>query len=84
VDEFIQMLLTFPIDPPAASRADQLEIISDSVYSNSSTLDGRRFAQEFYTKRKADATGRTGAGVTKKVISSLADGEWLDYWGGVA
>jgi PERQ amino acid-rich with GYF domain-containing protein len=55
VDDFIQMLLTFPIDPPAASRPEVLEIISDSVYANSSTLDGRRFAQEFFTRRKADA-----------------------------
>lgn len=71
VDDFIQMLLTFPIDPPAASRPEVLEIISDSVYPNSSTLDGRRFAQEFYTRRKADAT-RTGVKPMAK-ISSLAD-----------
>jgi PERQ amino acid-rich with GYF domain-containing protein len=55
------MLLTFPVEPGASSRADQLEIISDSVYANSSTLDGRRFAQEFYTKRKADAQNRLAA-----------------------
>ena len=71
VDEFIQMLLTLPIDAPAPSRAETLEIISDSVYANSSTLDGRRFAQEFYTRRKADAM-RTGAKPVAK-ISSLAD-----------
>jgi len=65
------MLLTFPIDPPASSRQEVLEIISDSVYSNSPTLDGRRFAQEFYTRRKADAT-RSGAKPVAK-ISSLAD-----------
>ncbi len=71
VEEFIQMLLTFPIDPPSSSRPEVLEIISDSVYSNSSTLDGRRFAQEFYNRRKADAT-RTAAKPGTK-ISSLAD-----------
>lgn len=49
------MLLSFPIDPPQSERAGQLEIISDSVYANSSTLDGRRFAQEFCTRRKADS-----------------------------
>lgn len=49
------MLLSFPIDPPASERAGQLEIISDSVYASSSTLDGRRFAQEFFTRRKADS-----------------------------
>ncbi|KAG8967345.1 hypothetical protein FRC03_010090 [Tulasnella sp. 419] len=51
IDEFIQMLLSFPLDPSDAV----LEIISDSIYSNSSTLDGRRFAAEFVSKRKADA-----------------------------
>jgi PERQ amino acid-rich with GYF domain-containing protein len=63
------MLLLFPIEP-GAQRAETLEIIADSVYANSSTLDGRRFAQEFYTKRKLDAQARTSA-----KISSLADGE---------
>ncbi|KAK4683863.1 PERQ amino acid-rich with GYF domain-containing protein, partial [Tremellales sp. Uapishka_1] len=72
VDDFIAMLLTFPVDPPASSRADQLEIISDSVYANSSTLDGRRFAQEFYTKRKADAAARISNPRANKV-TSLAD-----------
>nr|XP_019048049.1 hypothetical protein I302_04671 [Kwoniella bestiolae CBS 10118]OCF26979.1 hypothetical protein I302_04671 [Kwoniella bestiolae CBS 10118] len=75
VDDFINnVLLQFPIDIPAPSRADTLEIISDGVYANSSTLDGRRFAQEFYTKRKADSQRKIaggGAGVTK--ITSLAD-----------
>ncbi|WVF65563.1 hypothetical protein IAT40_000292 [Kwoniella sp. CBS 6097] len=76
LDDFIQVLLSFPIDIPASNRAETLEIISDSVYANSSTLDGRRFAQEFYTKRKADAArpaSSAGAkgGVSK--IASLAD-----------
>ncbi|KAJ9106225.1 hypothetical protein QFC21_001369 [Naganishia friedmannii] len=74
MDEFIQMLLTFPVEPGAAGRADLLEIISDSVYANSSTLDGRRFAQEFYTKRKADAQNRLANGSqTPSKINSLAD-----------
>jgi PERQ amino acid-rich with GYF domain-containing protein len=73
VDDFIQMLLTFPIDPPASSRPEVLEIISDSVYANSSTLDGRRFAQEFFTRRKADAArpnaAKTAAGFGSTGIS---------------
>ncbi|KAJ9124188.1 hypothetical protein QFC22_000985 [Naganishia vaughanmartiniae] len=74
MDEFIQMLLTFPVEPGAAGRADLLEIISDSVYANSSTLDGRRFAQEFYTKRKADAQNRLANGSqAPSKINSLAD-----------
>ncbi|KAL5635437.1 hypothetical protein ACGC1H_004283 [Rhizoctonia solani] len=51
VEEFMQMLLSFPLDPSPAV----VEIISDSIYANSSTLDGRRFAAEFCQKRKADA-----------------------------
>jgi PERQ amino acid-rich with GYF domain-containing protein len=76
VDEFIQMLLSFPVDPPASERAGQLEIISDSVYSNSSTLDGRRFAQEFCTRRKADAKRSSvpnANGSTPVKATSLAD-----------
>jgi PERQ amino acid-rich with GYF domain-containing protein len=71
VDEFIQMLLTFPIDPPSSDRNQVLEIIADSVYSSSRTLDGRRFAQEFFTKRKADAQRNATRPVQK--ITSLAD-----------
>jgi len=68
VEEIISMLLSFPLD------ADQLtlEIISETIYANSTTLDGRRFASEFVAKRKADATNRKGAGAAKggnKVIS---------------
>jgi len=50
MDEFITMLLDFPIEPDAST----MEIISDSVYANSSVLDGRRFATEFVSRRKAD------------------------------
>lgn len=48
------MLLSFPLDPDPTT----LEIISDLIYSSSTTLDGRRFAAEFVSKRKADATAR--------------------------
>ncbi|KAK4056230.1 kinesin-like protein [Microbotryomycetes sp. JL221] len=54
MEEFIRMLLSFPLD----ASADVLEIISDSVYANSSTLDGRRFANEFASRRKLDAAAR--------------------------
>src|SRR4051812_43061298 len=43
VDDFIAMILSFPLE---------VEIISDSVYANSTTLDGRRFAEEFIRRRK--------------------------------
>lgn len=58
VDSFVQDLLQLP---------PEIEIISDSVYASSQTLDGRRFAEEFVRRRKlADkgivepATGATG------------------------
>lgn len=64
------MLLSFPLNPDPIV----MEIISDSVYANSSTLDGRRFAQEFVAKRKADAKAQK-AGTVAPVGrgSSLAD-----------
>lgn len=43
VDDFVQQLLFLPAEA---------EIISDSVYANSPTLDGRRFADEFIRRRK--------------------------------
>ncbi|GAA5938129.1 hypothetical protein JCM1841_007040 [Sporobolomyces salmonicolor] len=54
MDEFIQMLLSFPLD----ASSDVLEIISDSVYANSSTLDGRRFANDYAARRKNDVAVR--------------------------
>lgn len=43
MDGFINTLLDLPAEP---------EIISDSVYAASSTIDGRRFAEEFIRRRK--------------------------------
>ncbi|GAA5974163.1 hypothetical protein JCM11641_003475 [Rhodosporidiobolus odoratus] len=67
-DEFIQMLLSFPLD----ASADVLEIISDSVYANSSTLDGRRFANDFATRRKNDVAVRYPSIFAKGVVRALA------------
>ena len=50
-DDFIEMLLSFPLDP----SPDVVDIIAESVYASSSTLDGRRFAADFVAKRKLDA-----------------------------
>ncbi|KAI0271623.1 hypothetical protein BC834DRAFT_860468 [Gloeopeniophorella convolvens] len=57
-EEIASMLLSFPLDGDATTA----EIISELVYDNSTTLDGRRFAQEFITKRKADAASRKTSG----------------------
>ncbi len=43
VDDFVSQLLLLPAEP---------DIISDSIYSASQTLDGRRFAEEFVRRRK--------------------------------
>ncbi|KAF9535741.1 hypothetical protein CPB83DRAFT_842258 [Crepidotus variabilis] len=74
VEEIMAMLLSFPIDADSSTQ----EIISDTIYANSTTLDGRRFASEFVTKRKADAATRpkgsalnNGKVATKSV--SIAD-----------
>lgn len=78
------MLLSFPLNPDPAV----MEIISDSIYANSPTLDGRRFAQEFCTKRKADAKGQK-AGTIPSASSagngvgrggSLADSESRSFF----
>lgn len=48
MDDFVQQLLLLPAEA---------EIISDSVYANSQTLDGRRFAEEFIRRRKLAEKG---------------------------
>lgn len=59
----MSMLLSFPLDPDSST----LELISDLIYANSTTLDGRRFASEFVNKRKADSKG--SANGTSKPLS---------------
>jgi PERQ amino acid-rich with GYF domain-containing protein len=53
VDDFVQSLLLLP---------SEMEIISDSVYANSQTLDGRRFAEEFVRRRKLADKGVSQGG----------------------
>ncbi|MCJ1309577.1 hypothetical protein MMC25_003237 [Agyrium rufum] len=48
VDNFVRDLLQFPSEP---------EILSEAVYANSQTLDGRRFAEEFVRRRKLAEKG---------------------------
>ncbi|KAF9458750.1 hypothetical protein BDZ94DRAFT_1269950 [Collybia nuda] len=73
VEEIMSMLLSFPMDPDLST----VELISELIYASSTTLDGRRFAAEFISKRKTDALSRpkgTGAAgrATAKPIS-IAD-----------
>jgi len=61
-EEFLQSLLSFP---------PETDLIADSIYANSSTMDGNRFAEEFVRRRKsaqqgvvveAGSTGSSGGG----------------------
>lgn len=69
----MSMLLSFPMDPDPST----VELISELIYANSTTLDGRRFASEFISKRKADAVSRSkGASATGRTSAkpvSIAD-----------
>ncbi|KII94435.1 hypothetical protein PLICRDRAFT_695434 [Plicaturopsis crispa FD-325 SS-3] len=70
-EEITSMLLSFPVDPDSSTA----EIISDLIYANSTTLDGRRFASDFVSRRKADAIAirnRGGAAAASKPVS-IAD-----------
>ena len=58
------MCLQFPLD----AAGDVLDIISDSVYANSSTLHGRRFAEEFVGRRMKDAEARYPDTFKKAVV----------------
>lgn len=70
----MSMLLSFPIDADSST----LEIISDTIYANSTTLDGRRFASEFVAKRKSDfathaVKGSTSSGKISAKPVSIAE-----------
>lgn len=61
-DDLVRSLIQFP---------PEVDIISDTIYSASTTLDGRRFADEFIRRRKlaekgivapADPSGALGFG----------------------
>ncbi|KAK9321676.1 hypothetical protein V1517DRAFT_325843 [Lipomyces orientalis] len=47
-EELLTMLLSLPLAGP-----ETVEIIADTVYANSTMMDGRRFAEEFVKRRKA-------------------------------
>lgn len=73
VDDFLEMLLSFPLDP----SPDVVEIIAESIYANSSTLDGRRLANDFVAKRKLDAgigAGKGGVGAQGRAAFATVNG----------
>ncbi|KAG0213854.1 hypothetical protein BGX31_001188 [Mortierella sp. GBA43] len=79
LEDFIQMLLTFPLNPDPMT----VEIISESIYANSRSLNGRQFADEFTKRRKADAYPNgapvsSSAAGTGNVASSIAGASGAD------
>ena len=74
------MLLQFPVDPDSST----VEIISDLIYANSTTLDGRRFAAEFVSRRKAStkaapASGKLSIADVVKTQPKPAQNEWSGF-----
>jgi PERQ amino acid-rich with GYF domain-containing protein len=69
----MSMLLSFPLDPDPST----VELISDLIYTNSTTLDGRRFAAEYTSNRKSDAASRAksagSSGKSQAKSVSIAD-----------
>ncbi|KAL1688359.1 hypothetical protein GGG16DRAFT_116094 [Schizophyllum commune] len=69
-EEIMTMLTTFPVED--ISQPATLELIQEVIYANSTTMDGRRFASEFASKRKADVASRA-AGTSSAKPVSIAD-----------
>ncbi|KAL8827399.1 MAG: hypothetical protein Q9170_007029, partial [Blastenia crenularia] len=62
VDDFVSQLLLLPAEP---------DIISDSIYSASQTLDGRRFAEEFIRRRKLADKGVVPEASASSVVNAF-------------
>ncbi|KAJ1915907.1 kinesin-like protein [Mycoemilia scoparia] len=71
VDEFIQVLLSFPLNPPKSS----LDIITEQVHAYSKDLNGRQFAEEFVKKRKEDAAGTFSSNIANSVAINSGFGK---------
>lgn len=56
----------------------EAEIISDSVYANSQTLDGRRFADEFIRRRKLADKGIVDPVSTSAFADKGSSGGWSE------
>ena len=78
VDSFVTELLLLPAEP---------EIIQDSIYANSQTLDGRRFAEEFVRRRKMADRGlvlESGSTPNFSSSSSATENKSSGGWSEVA
>lgn len=76
VDDFVSQLLMLP---------PEADIISDSIYASSQTLDGRRFAEEFVRRRKLadrgvvpDSASTPGFSSPMNASESKSGGGWSE------
>ena len=63
-EEFLQSLLSFP---------PETDLIADSIYANSSMMDGNRFAEEFVRRRKS---AQQGVVIEAGTMGSSSSGGW--------
>lgn len=70
--ELLSMLLSLP------ASNESKEIIADTIYSNSTTMDGRRFADEFIKRRMNADSENNGSAAGSNSASSAAGGNWSD------
>ncbi|KAK9369775.1 hypothetical protein V1509DRAFT_619071 [Lipomyces kononenkoae] len=79
-EELLTMLLSLPL-----TGTETVEIIADTVYANSTTMDGRRFAEEFVKRRKAvegnaDALVALAQASGEGAVKSKTDGKASEGW----
>lgn len=68
-DDLLEVFTTLPL------HGDSQQLISETIYSSSATMDGRRFAQEFMKKRQQveRQIGANAVGSWSSAIASSAD-----------
>ncbi|KAI5955020.1 SMY2 [Candida jiufengensis] len=62
-NDLLEMFITLP-----SNSSDTQQLISETIYSSSATMDGRRFAQEF-VKRKSRADQQLGGEASRDLMS---------------
>ncbi|AGO14064.1 AaceriAGR209Wp [[Ashbya] aceris (nom. inval.)] len=72
INSVLEMLLSLP------AGTESQEIIADTIYSNSSIMDGRRFAAEFI-KRRIECEKKVVDPLTWSQALSLPDGDTDDW-----
>lgn len=75
LEDILEIMLMLPVSQESS------EIIADTIYSNSSTMDGRRFAQEFMKRRRTvEAQVNDGLSWTDALhISAMDDNDGWDF-----